>query len=615
MYPRIRTVAAPQQPPSRRRGVSGKQKLTAASCLATAVLTWLTAVPASRGQTLTTLHSFASGGGGIPTADLLLGSDGNLYGATSGYSVTRTVGTLNPVTFTTQNSGSIFRLSTTGTGFTTLRAFSVASNGISLDGISPRGGLVEGANPGVLYGTTSGITEAITYDEFGDAGTVTTTATGSGTVFRLDTTTSTPTFTTIYSFAGSTSGAFPAASLILGNGPLYGTTSGGATIITGTTAGTSEIATTQGVSAVFSITNTGLVTSLGEFIGGAGGGSAIGGLTEGKDGNYYGTTYSGGSITIDGTTISNEGTVFQITPAGTITTIYTFTGGDDGGNPTGKLARPGDGYLYGTTTTGAGGYGTIYRVTSSGTFETLYTFSGTPGGDSGVPIGGLIAGTTSDGNFNGNLYGTTAGFSSLGVDGNLNFDYGSIFQFTPSETSPTGTLITLYNFTGGTDGGFPQGGLVQDSQNNLYGTTSLFGGQGSNGLGTVFTLTNLPPPYIRPAFFNGEFELNNGVYYLTFANSDFFGYYSFLADPAYIYHFDLGYEYVIDANDGKDGVYLYDFASNDFFYTSPTFPFPYLYDFDLNSVLYYFPDTTNPDHYTSNPRYFYDYATSTVITK
>ena len=579
----------------------------AASSLAAAVLTWLAAVPASRGQTLTTLHSFASGGGGIPTADLLLGSDGNLYGATSGYSVTRTVGVTNPVTFTTQNGGSIFRISTKGEGYTTLQAFSVSTNGVSVNGVSPRGGLAEGANPGVLYGTTSGVIEAITYDNQDDPGTVTTTATGSGTVFRLDTTTNPISFSTIYSFAGSTSGAYPAASLVLGsNGPLYGTTSGGATIITGTTTGTSDIATTVGVSGAFSITNTGMVTNLGEFVGGAVGDSAIGGLTEGKDGNYYGTTYNGGTTTIAGTTLTNQGTIFQLSPAGIVNTLYTFTGGSDGSNPTGKLARPGNGYLYGTNTTGAGGYGSVYKVTSSGTFQTLYTFTGTISGDSGVPIGGLIVDSV-----DGNLYGTTAGFGSLGTDGSINYDYGSIFEITPD-----GTFTTLYNFTGGADGGFPQGGLVQDSQGNLYGTTTLGGGGGNDGLGTVFKLTlALPLPSALSAFFNGEVALGSGVYYLSFANGNYFGYYSFLGDSAYIYHFDLGYEYVIDANDGKDGVYLYDFASNDFFYTSPTFPFPYLYDFDRNSVLYYFPDMTNPGHYTSNPRYFYDYATGSVITK
>ena len=119
-----------------------------------------------------------------------------------------------------------------------------------------------------------------------------------------------------------------------------------------------------------------------------------------------------------------------------------------------------------------------------------------------------------------------------------------------------------------------------------------------------------------PAFFTGEVALSNGVYYLAFPNGNFFGYYSFLADPAYLYHFDLGYEYVFDAADGHGGVYFYDFASSTFFYTSPVFPFPYLYDFSLNSVLYYYPDPNNPGHYNTNGiRYFYDFNTATIITK
>lgn len=119
----------------------------------------------------------------------------------------------------------------------------------------------------------------------------------------------------------------------------------------------------------------------------------------------------------------------------------------------------------------------------------------------------------------------------------------------------------------------------------------------------------------HPAFFAGEQSVGNGVYYLSFPNTNYFGYYSYLSDPRYIYHFDLGYEYVADANDGHSGIYLYDFASNTWFYTSPSYPFPYLYDFTLGSVLYYYPDATNAGRYSSNPRYFYEFKTGTVITK
>ena len=121
---------------------------------------------------------------------------------------------------------------------------------------------------------------------------------------------------------------------------------------------------------------------------------------------------------------------------------------------------------------------------------------------------------------------------------------------------------------------------------------------------------------LHPSFFAGETLLGNGVYYLTFPDGNYLGYYSYMTDSAYIYHFDLGYEYVFDAADGNSGVYLYDFTSGDFFYTSPSYPFPYLYDFGLKSVVYYYPDPASPGHYnTDGVRYFYVCNTGQVITK
>ena len=99
-------------------------------------------------------------------------------------------------------------------------------------------------------------------------------------------------------------------------------------------------------------------------------------------------------------------------------------------------------------------------------------------------------------------------------------------------------------------------------------------------------------------FFNGASALSDGFFYLQFPDGNLFGYYNFNFTP-YLYHSDLGFEYPFDAADGSGGIYLYDFKSSDFFYTSPAL-FPYLYDFNLNSFLYYYPDTKNPGHYTSN---------------
>ncbi len=126
-------------------------------------------------------------------------------------------------------------------------------------------------------------------------------------------------------------------------------------------------------------------------------------------------------------------------------------------------------------------------------------------------------------------------------------------------------------------------------------------------------LTN--PKY--PAFFTGQEPLAQNIFYLKLPDGIPFGYYTFLtADAHYLYHFDLGYEYVFDANDDDDGIYLYDYASKSFWYTSPVFSFPYLYDFSLNTVLYYYPDPNNPGRYDTNGvRYFYRFDTGQIITK
>ncbi len=119
------------------------------------------------------------------------------------------------------------------------------------------------------------------------------------------------------------------------------------------------------------------------------------------------------------------------------------------------------------------------------------------------------------------------------------------------------------------------------------------------------------------SFFTGEIALQGGVYYLSFANGKIFGYYNYNAtDPRFVYHYDLGFEYWFEANDGANGIYFYDFKSGHFFYTSPTFSFPYLYDFTLKAFLYYYPDPTNPQRYNTNGvRYFYNFSTGQNITQ
>ena len=153
------------------------------------------------------------------------------------------------------------------------------------------------------------------------------------------------------------------------------------------------------------------------------------------------------------------------------------------------------------------------------------------------------------------------------------------------------TPATLNVHVGGRDG-YAVNPNARDTQMQVYGTSSA------------------------PQFFTGEGPLAQGVYYLAFANGNVFGYYAYLSDPRYIYHFDLGYEYSFDAADGKSGIYLYDFASGTFFYTSPMFAFPYLYDFSLKTVLYYYPDPAHTGRYNTNgTRFFYRFDTGKIIVK
>ena len=121
------------------------------------------------------------------------------------------------------------------------------------------------------------------------------------------------------------------------------------------------------------------------------------------------------------------------------------------------------------------------------------------------------------------------------------------------------------------------------------------------------------PGMPHPQFFTGETALGNGVYYLTLPDGVPFGYYSYDSYP-YLYHFDLGFEYWLPTGDGADGAYLYDFTSGTWWYTSPS-EWPYLYDFTLGATLYYYPNSTDSTHYTTNPRYFYDFGNDAIITR
>jgi uncharacterized repeat protein (TIGR03803 family) len=271
------------------------------------------------------------------------------------------------------------------------------------------------------------------------------------------------TLTTLASF-DKTDGrdpGFPAAPLVQGtSGNFYGTTVAGGAHDEGT---------------VFEMTPAGELHTLYSFCSQPGcsdGAVANAGLIQATDGNFYGTTADGG--------INNAGTIFEITPAGMLTTRYRFcsqSGCPDGFDPSAGLLQAADGNLYGTTYAGgAFGSGSIFKITRAGALTTLASFNGTDG--AGPDFGSLIQ--ASDGNF----YGTTiAGGSNGSICGSSN-GCGTIFR-----VSPKGELKSLYSFCpkpNCADGEEPFGGLVQGANGNLYGTTGI---GGANNYGTIFEIT------------------------------------------------------------------------------------------------------------------------------
>jgi uncharacterized repeat protein (TIGR03803 family) len=183
-------------------------------------------------------------------------------------------------------------------------------------------------------------------------------------------------------------------------------------------------------------------------------------LVQGTDGNLYGTTPIGGA--------NGFGTVFRVTPTGTLTTLYNFcaqTNCTDGSEPLAGLVLATNGTFYGTTSIGgANDDGTVFSITSGGTLTTLHSFDLT---DGGYPVAALIQGT------NGNFYGVAG-------EGGTN-NSGTVFSITSG-----GTLTTLHSFDG-TDGAQPYAALVETTNGTFYGTTSNFG---ANRDGTVFSITS-----------------------------------------------------------------------------------------------------------------------------
>jgi uncharacterized repeat protein (TIGR03803 family) len=256
-----------------------------------------------------------------------------------------------------------------------------------------------------------------------------------------------------------------------GSGPVGSLVQGSDGDFYGTTYGGG---TAFGYGTVFKITPKGVLTTLYQFDF-THGAQPYAGLAQGTDRNFYGTTYSGGAY--------GRGTVFKVNPKGTLTVLHSFgETSSDGASPVTPLTLGRDGDFYGATPYGGpDNDGTVFKIMPTGVFINLHDFSET---DGRWPTT-LVQAT--DGNF----YGTTA-------YGGVNDADGTIFKMTAA-----GNLTTLHNFDGADGAG--SFGLVQDTNGNFFGLTGVGGDLNCNpptGCGTVFSFSVSLGPFVvlQPTF-------------------------------------------------------------------------------------------------------------------
>jgi uncharacterized repeat protein (TIGR03803 family) len=355
------------------------------------------------GGTLTTLYTFCEGGepcldGSRPNAGLVVNANG-FYGTTM-------YGGAN-------NDGTVFTIDSLGTR-TTLHDFD------GTDGAEPMVTLTASNKAAILYGTTS-IGGGIMND---------------GTAFQID---SAGVFSKLHSFMG-TDGEYPNVSLVAGsNGNLYGATLEGGSI------------DGSGTGTFYEMTPSGTVTPLHTFEPAQVAGSS-GAVIEGNNGNFYGTDIGGGN---------GAGTIYEITPAGEVTVLYTFcslTDCKDGSTPYGAMIIGSDGNFYGTTYAGGanttacnGGCGTLFQITPAGKLTTLYSFCSQANcADGSQPEGGLLQEAS------GTFYGTTysGGTYGLGTVYSLSTATTQTPFVTPLQKSANaGATVTIQgnNLTGATE--------------------------------------------------------------------------------------------------------------------------------------------------------------------
>ncbi len=371
------------------------------------------------------LYTFQGGNDCAAYGTLIFDPSGNLYGTTTGGF---------------GSNGEVYELAHGSSGWSETVLHTFSGN----DGIAPEGGLVRDA-AGNLYGTTS---RGGTSDR--------------GTVYELSPTSGGWSETILYSFTGGADGASPEGTLALdAAGNLYGVATFGG-------------GSNNGVVFKLAPDSGGWTQSvLYSFTGGNDGGQPLAGVMLDPAGNLYGTA---SQVNNDDT-----GVVFKLSPNSTgwtETTLYSFTNGNDGGDPEAPLTRDAAGNLYSTGNAGGtGNAGVVFKLhpgvnappslPAAWTDTVLYSFSG---GDDG---NGANTGVVFD--QAGNLYGATSQGGSGG--------FGVVYQLTPGSTGWSENV--LYAFTGGADGGFPESTVLLDSAGNIYGT-AIAGGQ---RCGVVYQIT------------------------------------------------------------------------------------------------------------------------------
>jgi len=347
----------------------------------------------------TIVYSFQGPPDGANPVGVIVTPSGMIYGTTL-------YGGTSTLQYCGGGCGTVFGISSSGKE-TVLHSFMEPPK----DGILPQAGVIRDAK-GVLYGTTTFGGPHIAYGNPGE-----------GTVYKIQGRKR----TVIYSFTGGDDGALPAASVLLRDGSLYGTTTFGGSGSCSTLYG-------AGCGTVFKVKGT-KESALYSFNNESDGGFPAGSLISDKSGNLYGTAVLGGDLNctqpharapilrLPGVPIEQNppgcGTVFKVSPSGVETVLYTFTGTQDGSWPSAALVLDSSGNLYGTaeyageaSCGGGTGCGTLFKLDTAGKFSVLHTFKGSDGAYPHALIGDK-----------GKLYGTASGEGPYG--------YGVVYEVAP----------------------------------------------------------------------------------------------------------------------------------------------------------------------------------------